>query len=431
MDGLRACITEEFSSLYVFNLRGNQRTSGEVSRQEGGKIFGSGARTPVAITLLVKNPAKKAPATIRYHDIGDYLSRKEKLAVIRRFNSVAGIEKAKQWTTLAPNSDHDWINQRDPGFQNFLPIGDKEDDTRTIFSLYSRGLATSRDSWCYNFSEAALASNMLNMAAFYTEQSSALEGQSESTEKKDALEIATEFVDTNAKKISWSRGLMPDLARGKVRPFNKAAIRPAAYRPFTKQWAYFDRAYNDMVYKLHVLFPTPKHDNLAICTTSAGNRRFVLRHDNGCPSRPSHVRQERRRANASHFTYTSPRRGRTSWIMAAATSSMHTTGGTPSRTVPSRRFARPTARREQRRHLLLRLRRAALARIPHPLRGGPEEDAAAHPADARNQGIISRSLRRRKLAEWHLNYETVPAWPVEEIHDQLELDLAETYKVRR
>ena len=272
MDGLRACLTDEFQSIHVFNLRGNQRTSGEVSRQEGGKIFGSGARTPVAITLLVKNPAKKSKCVLRYHDIGDYLSREEKLAIIKRFASVSGIEKAKQWTTLAPNDDHDWINQRDPGFEKFVPIGDKEDDTGTIFSLYSRGLATSRDSWCYNFSETELASNMSRMAKFYGEQLKAFEGSRESAEKKDVLELASEFIDTDAKKISWSRGLVADLAKGKARPFNKAAIRQASYRPFTKQWAYFDRAYNDMVYKQHVLFPTPTHPNLAICTTSAGNR---------------------------------------------------------------------------------------------------------------------------------------------------------------
>ena len=53
-DGMRKCFEREFSSIYVFNLRGNQRTSGELSRKEGGKIFGSGSRTPIAITILVK-----------------------------------------------------------------------------------------------------------------------------------------------------------------------------------------------------------------------------------------------------------------------------------------------------------------------------------------------------------------------------------------
>lgn len=100
MNGLRACLTEEFSSLYVFNLRGNARTSGELRRMESGNVFGGGARTPVAITLLVKNPAKKGPCTPRYHDIGDYLNCEEKLKIIGEFASVRGIEKAQKWTTI-------------------------------------------------------------------------------------------------------------------------------------------------------------------------------------------------------------------------------------------------------------------------------------------------------------------------------------------
>lgn len=54
MDGLRKCFEDEFSSIYVYNLRGDQRTIGEKSRKEGGKIFGSGSRTPISITILIK-----------------------------------------------------------------------------------------------------------------------------------------------------------------------------------------------------------------------------------------------------------------------------------------------------------------------------------------------------------------------------------------
>lgn len=86
MDGLRKCFAEEFAEIYVFNLRGDQRTQGETSRREGGKIFGSGSRAPIAITILVKAP-HEGSAKIFYRDIGDYLSRDEKLSIIdsRRF----------------------------------------------------------------------------------------------------------------------------------------------------------------------------------------------------------------------------------------------------------------------------------------------------------------------------------------------------------
>ena len=116
MDGVRACLTDEFSELWVFNARGNQRTSGETSRMEGGKIFGSGSRAPIALTLLVKDPNQTGPCQLRYHDIGDYLTREEKLARISEFGSVGGVE----WTSITPNDSHDWINQRDPAFREFF-----------------------------------------------------------------------------------------------------------------------------------------------------------------------------------------------------------------------------------------------------------------------------------------------------------------------
>ena len=125
MDGMRKCLEEEFSSIYVFNLRGNQRTKGELSRKEGGKIFGSGSRTPVAITLLVKNPnAKNKKADIFYHDIGDYLSREEKFDIINKFGKVTNSQM--EWKAIHPNEKQDWLNQRNDTFQSMIELGDKK-----------------------------------------------------------------------------------------------------------------------------------------------------------------------------------------------------------------------------------------------------------------------------------------------------------------
>ncbi|EHH7722355.1 DEAD/DEAH box helicase, partial [Escherichia coli] len=152
-DGLRKCLTEEFSSLYFFHLRGNQRTSGEKSRQEGGKIFGSGSRAPIVISILVKNPNVQAHGQIYFHDIGDYLSREEKLEKVSEFNSVNGITKINGWQLIEPDEHNDWLNQRDERFNYFIEMGNKKDkDSVCIFSTYSRGVATSRDAWVYNFS---------------------------------------------------------------------------------------------------------------------------------------------------------------------------------------------------------------------------------------------------------------------------------------
>ena len=80
-DGVRLSMAEDFTDLYVFNLRGNQRTAGEQSRKEGGKVFGSGSRSTVAITIGVKDPTKSG-FELHYRDIGDYLTAEEKLGIV-------------------------------------------------------------------------------------------------------------------------------------------------------------------------------------------------------------------------------------------------------------------------------------------------------------------------------------------------------------
>ncbi|HDR2502219.1 TPA: DEAD/DEAH box helicase, partial [Enterobacter roggenkampii] len=170
-DGLRKCLTEEFSSLYFFHLRGNQRTSGEKSRQEGGKIFGSGSRAPIVISILVKNPNVQAHGQIYFHDIGDYLSREEKLEKVSEFNSVNGITKINGWQLIEPDEHNDWLNQRDERFNYFIEMGNKKDkDSVCIFSTYSRGVATSRDAWVYNFSAKKLIENVSEMIVYYNFQ---------------------------------------------------------------------------------------------------------------------------------------------------------------------------------------------------------------------------------------------------------------------
>ena len=139
--GIRACVAEEFSSIYVLNLRGNQRTQGERSRREGGKVFGQGSRAPVAITILVKNPnAEHDGCRIRYRDIGDYFNREEKLAALDKAVSISGVS---DWQAITPDKHHDWIEQRSDAFAKLYPMGSKDSKVckanDTIFGLYSLG----------------------------------------------------------------------------------------------------------------------------------------------------------------------------------------------------------------------------------------------------------------------------------------------------
>ena len=270
MDGLRKCLADEFSSIYVFHLRGNQRTSGELSRKEGGKIFGSGSRAPIAISILIKNPNAAEHGRIYMHDIGDYLSREDKLARIKAFKSISGIENANGWQPITPDKHHDWVGQRDTGFSEFISLGDKKDkNSVTVFEDYSQGVLTSRDAWCYNFSKYKLAQNMRGMIAFYNNEVSRYKTAYDEL-AKDQRSGIDGFINNDSLQISWSGNLKADLKRFKVLNFYDRSINKASYRPFTKEWLYFDKELNERRYQMPRIFPNATADNRVICVIGRG-----------------------------------------------------------------------------------------------------------------------------------------------------------------
>ena len=263
MAGLRKCLAEECSSLYVFHLRGNARTSGESRRAEGGNVFGAGSRAPVAITLFVKNPAAKERGQIHFHDIGDHLDRAEKLKIVRDFKSVRGIAERGLWRRVRPDQRHDWLDQRDAGFERYLPLGDKKGKGAALFGNYSLGLATARDAWCCNASKEEVERNVRRMIEHYNQEL-------ERYLKGGAGKPVDQFIDRDKRKIAWTSALKSDFANGKPLAFNEDRIVPGLYRPFTKQWTYFDRRLNERVYQMPQIFPYSGAENRLICVTGIG-----------------------------------------------------------------------------------------------------------------------------------------------------------------
>ena len=240
--GFRKTIEKEFSSIYVFNLRGNARTSGEERKKEKGNVFGEGTKTPIAITLLVKNPnEKKEKAEIHYYDIGDYLTREEKLSRIKDFKSIGN--KKMDWQILNPNEEGDWINQRNDKFKDFIPLIDKDNknNKETFFTMSSNGVVTSRDSWVYSYSKANLEKNMRETIAFYNKEIEKILN----TRKKDKNKAVEDIIDSNPVNISWSADLKKRANSYKFDEFNKSDIVISLYRPFTKQYLYFNRFWNE------------------------------------------------------------------------------------------------------------------------------------------------------------------------------------------
>jgi predicted helicase len=263
MDGFRISLQKEFSSIHILNLRGNQRTSGELSRKEGGKIFGSGSRTPISITLLVKNPdVKTEKATIHYHDIGDYLDREQKLKIVKNFKTFTNPQLPLK--TLQPNEHGDWISVRNDIFSTYIPVDAAKKNvvnSQSYFLTYANGIITSRDAWAYNFSKISLITKIKGAINFYNEQrEAALKGKSE--------------IDNDDTKISWSRGLRNDLAKNKKHVFSDSKVVSSLYRPYCKTNLYLS---DDMVEYPGLIskFFISKSENKVICLTGlASNKDF-------------------------------------------------------------------------------------------------------------------------------------------------------------
>jgi predicted helicase len=276
MDGLRQCLADEFANIHVLNLRGDIRKN-MLSRgraREGQNIFGSRSMTGIAVTLFVKNPNAAEHGKICYHDIGDDLSTADKLSGIARFGSIGGISDASGWREIKPDEHGDWLGQRDKSFDAFIVIGDKGGGKSKIFGNFSLGVVTNRDAWTYNPSRSAVAANLHSMIDFYNGELVRFDAAHPGASRKARDAAVDSSINTDPTKISWTRALKSDLAKGKYFAFDKNCLTPSLYRPFTRQWLYFSRTFNEMVYQMPRIFPMgdATAENRVISVSGVGAR---------------------------------------------------------------------------------------------------------------------------------------------------------------
>ena len=252
-DGLRAGLYEEFNYLYIFNLRGDQRTLGEQSRREGGKIFGSGSRTPVAISILVKDGSDSHE--LHYFDIGDYLSRKEKLAIISEFADVSRLD----WQEIIPDENNDWLNQRDPNYQKYLPLFG---ESVGIFGKSAIGIATNRDTWISGFSKNKILNNSKLLIDNYNSELNRL--------LTIPSNVRRDYLNRDETFIKWSAKLEDSIKKTKMLEFDETKCRLSLYRPFTKKYLYYDY---DVVERPGKYYNQFGKENFVITTTGRGNSR--------------------------------------------------------------------------------------------------------------------------------------------------------------
>lgn len=266
-DGFRYCLYNDYTSVYVINLRGAIRgKSPELIKREGENIFD--IQTGVAITFLVKNPNKKQEkASVYYYDIGEYLSRDHKIQKLQALHSVNNVE----WNLLTPNDKNDWIEQRDGLFDSLLPIANKDKKyTQTIFyPVYARGVGTSRDDWAYNFSKVIMLDSMKRSNDFYENQRQAYQ---EAIKKNPKLKVE-EFIYSSDSNISWSRAYRNDIKRNRIHSYDTGHSRIGSYRPFVKTNLYFDKNVLNDVGPIFDMYPKNSLENRVICTCGTGARK--------------------------------------------------------------------------------------------------------------------------------------------------------------
>ncbi|GAA6907231.1 hypothetical protein CHC162_08550 [Helicobacter pylori] len=272
-DGFRKSVAKEFAHLYVLNLRGNARTSGETSKKEGGRIFDSGSRATIAIIFFVKDASVKNSA-IHYYDIGDYLKREAKLHLLAGFENLESVP----FKEITPNDKGDWINQREDGFDKLIPL--KRDKKlkifNTIFDINSVGVVSGRDPWVYNFSPKNLTQSVqkcidtynADLKRFNERFREAFKQRTQGV-KSDQLykQLNDKEITTDKTKIAWTCALKQEFIKNKnLQESHKDRIRLALYRPFNKQWLYFDKNLNERQSQLKKIFPNKDAQNVVINT---------------------------------------------------------------------------------------------------------------------------------------------------------------------
>ncbi|GAA7403736.1 hypothetical protein ID0688_09160 [Helicobacter pylori] len=279
-DGFRKSVAKDFAHLYVLNLRGNARTSGETRKKEGGEIFDSGSRATIAVIFFVKDASVKN-SVIHYYDIGDYLKREEKLNRLANFSNLDAIP----FETITPNNKGDWINQREDGFDKLIPLKrDKKLQNPSVFDINSGGVTSGRDAWVYNFSKDALMHSVqkcidtynADLKRFNARFREAFKSRTKGVKSSELYkQLNDSEITTDKTKIAWTDGLKNHLIKNKnLQESHKDRIRLVMYRPFNKQWLYWDKDWIHRQYQLPKIFPDESFENVVINTGVGNGKNF-------------------------------------------------------------------------------------------------------------------------------------------------------------
>lgn len=252
-DGFRKVVAKEFNEIYVIDMKGNARTSGERRRKEGGNVFSDEIRVGIAVYFLIRNEHAEG-FKVYYNEIDDYTDADEKK---KYFSS----QKFKDlgFTHLKPDNNGNWINQADNDFESLLPLVDKDvkagKGKKAVFKLFSRGVETTRDEWVYDFNQSVLMEKIKNMIEIYN------------------LSIENKNMDNY---IKWSSSLESYFNNGIKAIFNQDLIKLSLYRPYLKLYQYTEKLFNHRLTQNHyeMFSETLNYENKIISFSGIGSNKY-------------------------------------------------------------------------------------------------------------------------------------------------------------
>ena len=251
--GIRKDLFEEFNYIYVLNLRGAVRgKSGVDAAKEGGNVFD--ILTGVSINIFIKDESDVHE--IYYHDIGDYITSKQKLEFLVAKGSVQSIN----WYKVVPDINNDWINHRDEDYLRFIPL---DSELNGLFLSKSLGVSTNRDIWVYGFNNKSVMENSEQMVDNFNSEIRRLEHYTE--DKLTQINQEKNF-------ISWSRGLKSVFKKGNEIKLDRTNMGLHLYRPFVKKWLYYDPNIIEMSRKFRRTFG--EHNEVILVPGTGSRRKF-------------------------------------------------------------------------------------------------------------------------------------------------------------
>jgi predicted helicase len=256
-DGFRKMIAQEFNEIYIIDLKGDARTSGEQRRKEGGNVFNDQIRVGVAVYFLVRKKGAKG-CRIHYNAIVDYATAHDKLAYLNE-NKFEDL----RFQPIHPDKHHNWLDLSENNWDDFIPLASKEtklgsgrEKQQAIFKLFSLGIATNRDEWVYDLDRQ----NLENKIHFFYDLFNAERERLVNSDQKIRI---NDFVD---RTIKWTSELEDHLRRGTVLNFSPVLIRNSMYRPFVKMNNYYDKVIIHRTYQQTNIFPIGQSlSNKLIC----------------------------------------------------------------------------------------------------------------------------------------------------------------------